>query len=166
MASTLQCGSLRDLRLVHMIAGLAFLLALLPQMAPLLAQGLDSEEAIESIIGSDVSTEEQETRADPERVIAAISGALDAAGDVRKAFSLDELSIVFLPDFDEQEARVEEAIAANDESITALRQAIEGNAMFYHATNSRGVVLSDIVALEFGEENTATVFVAGNDPNE
>ncbi|MEX0956403.1 MAG: hypothetical protein WDZ83_14485 [Rhizobiaceae bacterium] len=97
MTTTMHCASPRDFRLIHAIAGVAFLFALSPQMTPLLAQGLDQEEAIESIIGSNVSTEEQQTGADIDRVIAAIAGVLDAAGEVRKAFNLDELRFCFCP---------------------------------------------------------------------
>lgn len=148
---------------VHAIAALAFILASLPQV-PLLAQGLDDEEAIETIVGSEVGTEEQKAEAEADRVIAAIANAHDTAQEVRKAFSLDELKIVFLPDLGST-PEIDDAIASNQTTIKALRQAIEGSAMFYHAVDSRSINLSDIVALEFGEDNTATIFVAGEDPN-
>ena len=49
--------------------------------------------------------------------------------------------------------------------LLELQQAIEGSAMFYHAVDSRRILLRDIVGLEFDDANGVTIFVAGADPN-
>jgi len=148
---------------MQVVAALAFFMALVPQV-PLLAQGLDREDAIETIVGSEVDTKEENAASESKRVLAAISNAHNAAEEVRKAFNLNELQIVFLPDLG-GESEFDEAIAKNETEIEALRQAIEGSAMFYHAVASRSIDLNRIVGLEFGENDTATIFVEGEDPN-
>lgn len=153
-----------DIRWVHALAAGAFLIASAPQM-PLLAQGLDSEEAIESIVGSDVKTEEHAAQSDADRIVAAINNALDSTERVRKAFNVNELRIVFLPDVGEAATDIDAAVEENRDAIESLRQAIEGSALFYHAVDSRGILLRDIFALEFGEDENVTIFVAGEDPN-
>lgn len=150
--------------LLHTAMLAAFLVAANPAM-PLLAQGLDREEAIESIVGSDVETEQHAAEDEQERVVAAIENAMDSAERVRKAFNMNELKIVFLPDVGESASEIDAAIEENQEAIEALRQAIEGSALFYHAVDSRQILLRDIFALEFGDDGDATIFVAGEDPN-
>ncbi|MFC6490789.1 hypothetical protein [Nitratireductor sp. GCM10026969] len=144
-------------KLLPLVVALMFLLAPLANL-PLLAQGLESEEAIDAIVGSDVKTEEVSREEQIDRVVAAIENTRQSAEAVRKAFSLDTLEIVLLPRAKEDGA-IEETASEHEEDIELLRQSIEGSAMFYHAIDSRGIMLRDIVAVEFGEDNVVTIFV-------
>lgn len=148
---------------LHAIFAAAFLFASIPNVA-LLAQGLDAEGAIDTIVGSDVTTEKAETAADEDRIVAAIEKSSDNASDVRKRFSIDNVDIVFLPDFGEAETAVEAKLEELKGSVVELREAIQGSAIFYHAIDSRSILLTDIVALEFDDENGVTIFVAGDEP--
>jgi hypothetical protein len=76
----------------------------------------------------------------------------------------DKVEIVFLPDLDEQGSDVRAMLDERRDELLELQQAIEGSAMFYHAVDSRRILLRDIVGLEF-ENNDVTIFVAGSDPN-
>src|SRR5690606_11011717 len=102
--------------------------------SPVLAQGLGSEGAIDAIIGSDVKTDEVHDASGIERVITAIANSRHSAEMARKAFNLDSLDIVFVPNVDEELAKV---IDEYEEDVKTLRQSIEGSAMFYHAIDSR-----------------------------
>ena len=86
---------------------LAALISLAPS-SPLSAQGLESEKAIDAIIGSEVQEREQE--------------------------------------------------------ISELRQEIEGNAMLFHAIDSRQILLRDVLAVEF--DGNAVVIYAAAKPAE
>lgn len=132
---------------------------------PALAQGLDSEGAIDTIVGSDVKTEEKSAADEGERVIAAIEATMDNAQIVRRAFNIDEVEIVFLPEVGEGDSGITEKREEFSDQIVELQQSIEGSAIFYHAVDSRQILVRDIVAIEFANENrTATIFVAGAAP--
>lgn len=130
-----------------------------------LAQGLDSEGAIDTIVDSEVKTEELSATEQSERVVTAIEASLDHAQIVRRAFNVDEVDIVFLPEVGEGDSGISEKREEYSDQIVELQQAIEGSAIFYHAVNSRQILVRDIVAIEFENENrTATIFVAGAEP--
>ena len=148
---------------IHMAAMAAFLLVSTPQMA-LMAQGLDAEGAIDTIVGSDVTTGEEAAGADEERIVAAIENTAETSAEVLKKFSLDRVEIIFLPDLGDDDTAVEAKMAEFEPQIAELREAIQGSAMFYHAIDSRSVLLTDIVALEFDDENGVTIFVRGEKP--
>lgn len=139
------------------------LLASVPNMQ-LFAQGLDADGAIDTIVGSDVTTGEERTKADESRILAAIEASSDNASGVRKKFALDHVEIIFLSDLGKEEGAVEASMAENKSRIVELQEAIQGSAMFYHAIDSRSVLLKDIVALEFDDKNGVTIFVAGSQP--
>ena len=141
-----------------MIVALLFLLAPLVQH-PLFAQGLDREEAIDAIVGSDVKTEETTKEAQIGRVVAAVENTRENAERVRKTFNLDALEIVYLPDLGDEKGAIEQAMAEQEAEIATLHESIEGSAMFYHAIDSRSILLRDVVAVEFGENNSVTIFV-------
>lgn len=129
--------------------------------SPLSAQGLQSEEAIDAIVGSKVKTEEVEAGDAGKRVIAAIAAATENAERVRKTFSLDEIDIVFLPDLEDGGNGIGKAIDQHESGITLLREAIEGSALFFHAVDSRSIQLRDVVALEYADNGAVTIFVKG-----
>lgn len=142
------------------LAVLAFLLAPLANH-PLLAQGLDREEAIDAIVGSDVKTDQTSKEAQTERMLAAIENTRESAGKVRKTFSLSTLEIVYVPDLGDENGVIEQAMAEQEAEIEALRESIEGSAMFYHAIDSRSILLRDVIAVEFAEDDIVTIFVNG-----
>ena len=141
----------------------ATVFTLTPHMTSL-AQTLDNEETIETIVGSEVDTEEQDAASVADRVREAINNTPQMVEKALMAFSLDELKIVFLSDIDNSEINIDKLIAQHQSDITDLRKAIEGNAMFFHSVDSRAILLSDIVALEFDEDHRATIFVSGEKP--
>jgi len=145
-----------------LLAALAFLFTPLAQQ-PLMAQGLESEEAIDAIVGSDVKTEQKGKDEQIGRIIAAIDSTIDNAERVRKTFNLNTLEIVFLPDLGNGEGAIEQAIAEHEPEIQALQESIEGSAMFYHAIDSREILLRDIVAVEFADQENVTIFVNGDE---
>ncbi|MCR4266970.1 hypothetical protein [Nitratireductor sp. ZSWI3] len=147
----------------HWMIALALAVAFALQ-TPLMAQGLDSEETIDAIVGSDVKTEETKANAATERLVAAINASNTNAERVRKTFSLEGLDIVFLPDLDEKSGAIATAMADHERDIEALREAVEGSALFYHAVDSRSIMTRDIVALEYAEGGAVTIFVKG-EPN-
>lgn len=125
---------------------------------PVIAQGLESEGAIDAIIGSDVKTDEVHQDSDLKRVMDAIVNSRHSAELARKAFNIDSLEIVFVPAISEDLARV---LEENDADIKVLRESIEGSAIFYHAVDSRSIMLTNIIAAEFGEGSDVTIFVKG-----
>lgn len=154
---------------LHLVAPVVFLLACAPNIASF-AQGLDAEETIKAIVGADVEMTEEAVAVDESRVIEAIENSLDNATEIRKRFSIDNVKIVFLPDF-KQEGEATAATAAVkakmeefSAEITALREAIHSSAIFFHAIDSRAVVLDDVVGVQFDKNNDVVILVAGRQP--
>jgi hypothetical protein len=127
-----------------------------------LAQAVN-DAAREAIIGSKVTEEQVDAAADPERVIAAIEKTPDNISTVRKTTNLDTVDIVFLPDAAITEGGPPREIAAKVEErkdeIAELRQELEGNAMLYHAIDSRQVLMRDVLAVEF-EDARVVIYAA------
>lgn len=148
---------------LHAILAAAFVLAAIPDTA-LFAQGLDSEGAIEAIVGSEVTTGEEPARADEARIVAAIENTGEAAAEVRRKFALDHVGIIFLPDLGEANTAIEARMEEFSDRIEELRVEIQASAIFYHALDSRSVLLTDVVAVEFDDDNGVTIFVSGSEP--
>jgi hypothetical protein len=119
---------------------------------PAFAQAVD-EAARDTIIGSEVGEEEVAAAAEPQRVIAAIDRTPENIPAVRKTIRLDRVEIVFLADAAATEGGPPPEIAAKVEErkdeIAELRKELEGNAMLYHASDSRQVLVRDVLAVEF-----------------
>jgi hypothetical protein len=130
----------------------------------LMAQGLSTQGAIDAIVGSDVQTGEEPVAADEQRIVAAIEKTSENTSQVRKSFNIDKVEILFLPDFGEKETAVDAKIAEYKDQIAALHSEIQGSAIFYHAVDSRQILMNDIIALEFDDHNGVTIFVAGKEP--
>ncbi len=145
----------------HLAVG-ALLVAAAMSVTPLAAQGLDSRKAIETIVGSDVVEKQQQAAAAPERIVKAIENTPQSAREVRHKFNLERIDIVFLPDAADNKApgEIEGRLEEYAEEIADLRREIEGNAMLYHAIDSRSVMVRDVLAVEFDDQNGATVFAA------
>lgn len=149
--------------LLHLVLLAALTVAVAPG-SPLMAQGLNTEGTIDAIVGSDVNTNEEAVADDEDRIVAAIEKTPENTGEVRRRFNIDRVDIVFLPDFGDDETAVETKAAEFESQITELRNEIQGSAIFYHALDSRSVLLNQVIALEFGDDNGVTIFVAGPEP--
>jgi hypothetical protein len=143
---------LPDSKWLHAVAAAAFLAAFAPQTAPM-AQGLQDPKAIDTIVGTEVHEEQTPAAAQTDAVIKAIDKTAENIATVRKATTLDAVNIVFLPDAAVTEGGPPDEIAAKVEEhkdeIGELRQELEGNAMLYHAIDSRQILIRDILAVEF-----------------
>lgn len=128
------------------------------------AQGLDSESAIDTIVGSDVTTAQENATARQGRIIAAIENASPAAREVRQKYSLDRVEIVFVPDVDADGTATADKLVEFEPQVQELRESIQSSAMFYHAVNSNSVMLTEVVAIEFDDNNGVTIFVNGEAP--
>ena len=146
-----------------MAAMAAFLAAAAP-VHPLNAQGLESEQAIDTIIGTEVGEEESRAATDAKKVIAAIEKTRDAISTVRKTSTLDKVDIVFLADAAATEGgpppEIEAKVEEHQEEIDELRKELEGNAMLYHAIDSREILLRDVLAVEFDDANGVVIYAA------
>ena len=149
--------------LIHLAFATALLFSAAPGV-PLMAQGLETEGAVEAIVGSDVNTGQEDVAADEERIVASIEQTRDNIARVRRSFNVDGVQIIFLPDLNDQETAVDAKMQEFASDIAELQSEIQGSAIFYHAINSRRVLVTDVVAIEFGEGNNATIFVAGSEP--
>jgi hypothetical protein len=152
-----------DAKWLHAIAAAAFLAASAPHGA-LNAQGLESKESIDKIIGSEVEEEESRATADGAKVIAAIEKTRENIGMVRKASKLDKVDIVFLSDAAITEGgpppEIEAKVKEHEEEVVELREEIEGNAMLYHAIDSRQVLIRDVLAVDFDGDNSVVIYAA------
>jgi hypothetical protein len=146
-------------RIGHMLARLLFAtLGLASTITMTQAQGLEAEGAIEAIVGSDITTDEARGVNRAERVLAAVENSAAMSAAVRKSFNLNEFEIVILQDPANVDPRIPDAVESAADALDALRLEIESSAMFYHAVNSNGILLRDVIGLEFDGER-ATVFV-------
>ena len=150
------------------IAALVLVAAALVPSSGALAQGLQDPDAIETIIGSDVREDEINAADDVERVTKAIGNAGESIRAVRMTINLVNLDIVFLADASVIEggppAPIAEKIEEHADEIAALRQEIEGNALIYHAINSRQILVRDVLAIEFDGDGSAVVYAAAKPP--
>ena len=142
----------------------AVCLAALLASAPAVAQGLDAEGAIDTIVGSEIKEEQADAAADAGKVIAAIDKTEENTSTVRKLTNLDQVEIVFLADAAQTEGgpppEIEAKIEEHSEQIDELRQELEGNAMLYHAIDSREILLRDVLAVEFDNQNGVVIYAA------
>ena len=148
---------------LHALAVAAFLVVLTPDF-PLNAQGLDSPNTIDAIVGSDVQEEESQATADAGKIIAAIEKTPDSIAAVRKTSNLDKVDIVFLADATVAEggppAAIEKKVKEHEAEIAELRKEIEGNAMLYHAIDSRRVLTRDVLAVDFKDDRNVIIYAA------
>ena len=60
---------------------------------------------------------------------------------------------------------IEAKIAEHEEEIAELRKELEGNAMLFHAVDSRDVLMRDIIAVEFRDDRHVTIYAATKPPS-
>jgi hypothetical protein len=142
------------------------LLALASTAAPVPAQGLDSEQAIDTIVGSEVEEQQSSAGEEARRVVAAIEKTQDAIASVRKISNVGKLEIVYLPDAAEDAPpAISEAVSRHQAEIDELRKEIEGNAMLFHAIDSRSLLVRDVLAVDFAPEDAVVIFAAAQKPD-
>jgi hypothetical protein len=134
---------------------------------PAAAQSLD-DTTVKSIIGSKVEEEKASTAAEENKILAAIDKTTEATGQVRKTSAVDKVDIVLLADSARTEGGPPPAIAGKIEQhrdeIALLRQEVEANALLFHALDSRGVLIGDVLAVGFDGPRKVTVYAAAK-PN-
>jgi hypothetical protein len=152
-----------DAKWLHALAAATFIAACWPNM-PLNAQGLENEEAVDKIVGSEVEEEQSQAKADAKKVIAAIEKTSDNIPTVRKITKVGKVDIVFLPDAAETEGgpppEIDAKIKEHEPEITQLREEIQGNAMLFHAIDSRQILVRDVLGLEFNGEESVVIYAA------
>ena len=131
-------------------------------------QGTESKEAVDTIIGTEVQEEEAQASADAGKVIAAIEKTRDQIALVRKTSKLDKVDIVFLADAAQAEGgpppEIETKVKEHEAEIAELRQEIEGNAMLFHAIDSRQILMRDVLAVEFQGQDAVVIYAAAPKP--
>lgn len=148
------------------VAATLALLAL-PASGPAFAQqgqGTANSEAVDAIIGAEVQEEEVAAAADSDRVIAAIDRTVENTATVRKTSNLAKVDIVFLADAARTEGgpppEIKAKVTQHEADIVELRKEIEGNAMLFHAIDSRQILPQDVLAVEFDDVNGVVIFAA------
>ena len=147
-------------RRLRAVAAVVF--AVCAPQAALNAQDLQNEKARDAIIGSEVKVEETRAASDPAAIITAIENTVPNTDEIRKRSKLTNVEIVFLEDLAEahEPEAVEKKVEEHKDDIAALREAIEGNAMFFHAVDSRSVLTRDVVAVEFDKADGVKIYAA------
>jgi len=151
----------------YLVAAAATVFAMLAG-APARAQGVENKETVDTIVGTEVQEEEATASADAGKVIAAIEKTQDAIALVRKTSKLDKVDIVFLADAAQTEGGpppdIEAKVKERETEIAELRQEIEGNAMLFHALDSRQILMRDVLAVEFQGGNAVVIYAAAQKP--
>lgn len=128
------------------------------------AQGLQTEGAIDAIVGSEVREQESTDRADRAKIVEAIDRAGESAEAVRKVTDVKSVDIVFLPDASVAEggppSEIEAKLKERETEVASLRQEIEGNALLFHAIDSRQVLMRDVLGIEIGDDKRVVVYAA------
>jgi len=129
-----------------------------------LAQGLQTEGAIDAIVGSEVREQESTATADHGKIVEAIDKAGASAEAVRKVTDVASVDIVFLSDATTDQggppADVRAKLTEREAEVASLRQEIEGNALLFHAIDSRQVLMRDVLAIEIGQDKRVVVYAA------
>ena len=160
--------TLPDARWLHAIAAAAFLAASLPQAA-LNAQGLESPETVDRIVGSQINEEQAKTTAEIGKVSSAIDRTRDNISTVRKTSKLDRVDIVFLTDSARSEGGpppvIENKVRQHKDDVAELRKEIEANALLFNAIDSRRVAAQDVLAVEFDDPGKIVIYAAAKPSN-
>ncbi|MGO4638957.1 hypothetical protein AB4Z43_11010 [Mesorhizobium sp. 2RAF45] len=155
--------TLPDARWLHAIAAAAFMEASLPQAA-LNAQGLESPETVDRIVGSQISEEQAKTTAEIGKVSSAIDRTRDNIGTVRKTSKLNKVDIVFLTDAARSEGGpppvIENKVRQHQDDVAELRKEIEANALLFNAIDSRRVAAQDVLAVAFDDPGKIIIYAA------
>ncbi|TGQ74310.1 MAG: hypothetical protein E5V49_10685 [Mesorhizobium sp.] len=153
----------RAARRLHAAAAMAFLAAISP-VGGLCAQGIESTQTIDRIIGSPVRQEEARSDAEAGKVTTAIERTRENIGTVRKTSKVDKVDIVFLTDAARSEGgpppAIENKVRQHQDDVAELRKEIEANALLFAAIDSRRVLAEDVLAVEFDDPGTIVIYAA------
>ncbi|MEW9807307.1 hypothetical protein ABUE31_15040 [Mesorhizobium sp. ZMM04-5] len=131
----------------------ALAVALVLPAGAAIAQEAVEPHAVDPIIGTEVQEEEASASVDAARVIAAIAKTAENVAIVRKTSNVAKVDIVFLSDAARTEGgpppEIEVKVKEHEPEIAELRNEIEGNAMLFHAIDSRQILPRDVLAVEF-----------------
>ncbi|MEQ8481747.1 MAG: hypothetical protein RIC18_13900 [Hoeflea sp.] len=150
----------------HSVVAAGVLAALVSAPSAMAQSSVSDQQAapVDRIIDSDVREDQVQSSDDSDRVIAAIEQAGENTSLVRKVTDLDRVDIVFMPDSAAVEGGPPPEIATkldeNSESIEGLRRELESNALLYHAINSRNLLITDVVGIEFDGDKHMVIFAA------
>lgn len=128
---------------------------------PLLGQGLSDPKTVDTIVDAPVSAAEHRLDEERQRIAEAIDASRRNAAEIRKLTNVGKVEIVIVPDLAAEGSPLAGRIDAARAAIGELRQAIEGSAIFFHAIDSHGVLLRDVIAVEMEKGGAVTVFAAG-----
>jgi hypothetical protein len=150
------------------VAAMAFLAAAGPATG-LKAQGLESTETVNRIVGSQVKQEETKATTEAANVNTAIDRTRENIGTVRKTSKLDKVDIVFLTDAARSEGgpppEIESKVKQHQDDIAELRKEIEANALLFNAIESRRVLAQDVLAVEFDDSGKIVIYAAAKPSN-
>ncbi|AZO10259.1 MULTISPECIES: hypothetical protein [unclassified Mesorhizobium] len=131
---------------------------------PAFAQGPESTETVNRIVGSAVNQEEASTNAEIGKVSSAIDRTRENISAVRKTSKLDKVDIVFLTDAARSEGgpppAIESKVRQHKDDVAQLRQEIEANALLFNAIDSRRVLTEDVLAVEFDDPGKIVIYAA------
>jgi hypothetical protein len=148
-------------RYLHTVAALALFEAAVPNLH---AQGLESPETVNRIVGSQVRQEEAKASAETKKISTAIDRTRENIGTVRKTSKLDKVDIVFLTDAARSEGgpppAIESKIKQHQDDVAELRKEIEANALLFNAIDSRRVLAEDVLAVEFDDPGKVVIYAA------
>jgi hypothetical protein len=168
MSPEIQAETLAGPRWPHAIAIAAFLAASIPQ-SMLNAQGLESPETVDRIVGSQVSEEEARITTEAGRINSAIERTRENISTVRKTSKLDRVDIVLLTDAARSDGgpprAIEDKVRQHQDDVAELRKEIEANALLFNAIDSRRVLAQDILAVEFDDPGKIVIYAAAKPSN-
>ena len=126
------------------------------------------DNTVQRIVGSEIREDEVAAAVDEEQVVVAIENTSENVGKVRKTTSVEQVDIVFLSDATPAEGgpprKLAKALETHKADITRLQQEIEGNALLFHAINSRRLLDSDLLAMEFRPSGGVIIYAAAKPP--
>lgn len=143
----------------------AFLFSAMPAFNSA-AQTLDSSGDAETIVGSEIATDEAEPDDVADDVIAAIEKSAATADQIKTMFRVGDFHIVFLGDPEKVDSmtEVQSALEDNSDAVTGLREAIDGSAVFYTALDTNNLEVENVVSATVTEDKKVTVYVIGAAP--
>lgn len=126
------------------------------------------DDTIQRIVGSEIREDEVAAAADEDQVVLAIENTAENVSKVRKTTSVEQVDIVFLSDAAPSEGgpprKLAKALETHKTEITRLQLEIEGNALLFHAINSRRLLLRDLLAMEFRPSGRVVIYAAAKPP--
>lgn len=126
------------------------------------------DNTVQRIVGSEIREDEMAAAVDEDQVVVAIENTAENVGKVRKTTSVEQVDIVFLSDAAPAQGgpprKLAKALEAHKADIASLQKEIEGNALLFHAINSRRLLAGDLLAIEFRPSGRVVIYAAAKPP--